>query len=118
MGSQTVTSSYGCKFQLNGRLEIVSWVLDNLPGKISFLTRSVALQREHRPASTNKLDGRSNEMFIHLPGCFSAGSSMTEALQQVKEVIECHLEGLVTTKRFQRQPNAMKSTAYPSVVPG
>ena len=30
-----------------------------------------------------------------LPGCFSAGSSMVEALQQAKEAIECHLEGLL-----------------------
>ena len=30
-----------------------------------------------------------------LPGCFSAGASITEALQQVKEAIECHLEGLL-----------------------
>ena len=30
-----------------------------------------------------------------LPGCFSAGSSMEEALQQAKEAIECHLEGLL-----------------------
>lgn len=29
-----------------------------------------------------------------LPGCFSAGFSMVEALQQVKEAVECHLEGL------------------------
>jgi len=30
-----------------------------------------------------------------LPGCFSAGISMDEALQQAKEAIECHLEGLL-----------------------
>ncbi len=30
-----------------------------------------------------------------IPGCFSAGASIPEALQQVKEAIECHLEGLL-----------------------
>ena len=30
-----------------------------------------------------------------LPGCFSAGESLNEALQQVVEAIECHLEGLL-----------------------
>jgi predicted RNase H-like HicB family nuclease len=30
-----------------------------------------------------------------LPGCFSAGSTMEEALAQVVEAIECHLEGML-----------------------
>lgn len=30
-----------------------------------------------------------------LPGCFSAGESMEEALANVKEAIECHLEGMM-----------------------
>ena len=30
-----------------------------------------------------------------LPGCFSAGATVSEALQQAKEAIECHLEGLL-----------------------
>jgi predicted RNase H-like HicB family nuclease len=30
-----------------------------------------------------------------LPGCFSAGETMDEALTQVVEAIECHLEGLL-----------------------
>lgn len=30
-----------------------------------------------------------------LPGCFSAGESMDEALTQVVEAIECHLEALL-----------------------
>jgi predicted RNase H-like HicB family nuclease len=30
-----------------------------------------------------------------LPGCFSAGSSIDEALAQVVEAIECHIEGLL-----------------------
>jgi len=30
-----------------------------------------------------------------LPGCFSAGSSLEEALAGAKEAIECHIEGLM-----------------------
>ena len=30
-----------------------------------------------------------------LPGCFSAGSTMDEALQSAVEAIECHIEGLL-----------------------
>jgi predicted RNase H-like HicB family nuclease len=30
-----------------------------------------------------------------LPGCFSAGETLDEALQEVIEAIECHLEGLL-----------------------
>ena len=30
-----------------------------------------------------------------IPGCFSAGAFIPEALQQAKESIECHLEGLI-----------------------
>lgn len=30
-----------------------------------------------------------------LPGCFSAGETMEEALEQAREAIECHLEGLM-----------------------
>ncbi len=30
-----------------------------------------------------------------LPGCFSAGSTLDEALENAKEAIECHLEGLL-----------------------
>ncbi len=30
-----------------------------------------------------------------VPGCFSAGHSMEEAIVQAKEAIECHLEGLL-----------------------
>jgi len=29
-----------------------------------------------------------------LPGCFSAGSTMEEAIHNAREAIECHLEGL------------------------
>lgn len=30
-----------------------------------------------------------------LPGCFSAGESIEDAITQAKEAIECHLEGLL-----------------------
>ena len=30
-----------------------------------------------------------------VPGCFSAGSSMEEAILMAREAIECHLEGLL-----------------------
>ncbi|MBE7470037.1 MAG: hypothetical protein DPW09_05620 [Anaerolineae bacterium] len=30
-----------------------------------------------------------------LPGCFSAGETLDEALTQVVEAIECHLEGIL-----------------------
>ena len=30
-----------------------------------------------------------------LPGCFSAGESVDDAINQAKEAIECHLEGLI-----------------------
>ena len=31
-----------------------------------------------------------------LPGCFSAGNTIEEALSQAVEAIECHIEGLLT----------------------
>ena len=30
-----------------------------------------------------------------LPGCFSAGCTLDEALENVKEAIECHIEGML-----------------------
>ena len=29
-----------------------------------------------------------------LPGCFSAGSTIEEAIENAREAIECHIEGL------------------------
>ena len=34
-------------------------------------------------------------MVPDLPGCFSAGSTIEEAIQNAHEAIECHLEGLL-----------------------
>lgn len=33
-----------------------------------------------------------------LPGCFSAGNSFNEAMENAKEAIECHIEGLLLDK--------------------
>jgi len=33
-----------------------------------------------------------------LPGCFSAGSTIEEAVENTKEAIECHLQGLLLDK--------------------
>jgi predicted RNase H-like HicB family nuclease len=30
-----------------------------------------------------------------IPGCFSAGTSVDEAIEMAKEAIECHIEGLI-----------------------
>jgi predicted RNase H-like HicB family nuclease len=35
-----------------------------------------------------------------LPGCFSAGSTIEEALTMVKEAIECHIEGMFLDGEF------------------
>lgn len=50
-----------------------------------------------------------------VPGCFSAGETLDEALEQVVEAIECHLEGLLldgepvptpqTVEHHQGNPN-------------
>jgi predicted RNase H-like HicB family nuclease len=50
-----------------------------------------------------------------LPGCFSAGETMDEALTAVTEAIECHLEGLMldgepippptTVERYKDNPD-------------
>ena len=31
----------------------------------------------------------------HLPGCFSAGDTLDEAIESAREAIECHVEGLL-----------------------
>ena len=39
-----------------------------------------------------------------LPGCFSAGSTMDEALVNVKEAMECHIKGLVMDNEEVPEP--------------
>ena len=43
-----------------------------------------------------------------VPGCFSAGSNIDEALQAVKEAIECHLEGLLMDDEPIPQPGSIE----------
>ncbi len=50
----------------------------------------------HYPAVIHKDEDSDFGVTIpDLPGCFSAGASIDEALQQAREAIECHLEGLL-----------------------
>ncbi len=42
-----------------------------------------------------------------LPGCFSAGETLDEALEQAREAIECHLEGLMLDGEPIQLPRAV-----------
>lgn len=44
-----------------------------------------------------------------LPGCFSAGETMDDALQQVVEAIECHIEGLMLDGDTVPMPTSLES---------
>lgn len=39
-----------------------------------------------------------------LPGCFSAGSTIPEALQNAQEAIECHIEGMLADGEYLPDP--------------
>jgi predicted RNase H-like HicB family nuclease len=43
-----------------------------------------------------------------LPGCFSAGATVDEALVEVVEAIECHIEGLLIDEEPIPQPNSIE----------
>ena len=43
-----------------------------------------------------------------LPGCFSAGETMDEALKNAVEAIECHLEGMLLDGEPIPPPNAIE----------
>ncbi|MEK8020193.1 MAG: type II toxin-antitoxin system HicB family antitoxin [Candidatus Parabeggiatoa sp.] len=43
-----------------------------------------------------------------LPGCFSAGDTLDEALENTKEGIECHIEGLLMDDEFLPIPQAIE----------
>ena len=43
-----------------------------------------------------------------LPGCFSAGDTLDEALENTKEAIECHIEGLLMDNEFFPIPQAIE----------
>ena len=43
-----------------------------------------------------------------LPGCFSAGETMDEALEQAVEAIECHVEGLMIHEEAIPRPKSIE----------
>lgn len=43
-----------------------------------------------------------------LPGCFSVGTTMEEALEAVREAIECHLEGMLIDNEPLPEPSAIE----------
>jgi len=43
-----------------------------------------------------------------LPGCFSAGDTLDEALENTKEAIECHIEGLLMDEELIPIPQAIE----------
>jgi len=46
-----------------------------------------------------------------LPGCFSAGESIDDALAQVVEAIECHVEGMLIDGEPIPQPTSIEAHA-------
>ena len=44
-----------------------------------------------------------------LPGCFSAGESMDDALTQAVEAIECHIEGLLMDEEYVPAPSSIET---------
>jgi len=45
---------------------------------------------------------------LDLPGCFSAGDTLDEALENAKEAIECHIEGLLMDEEFVPIPQTIE----------
>lgn len=43
-----------------------------------------------------------------LPGCFSAGDTLEEALENTKEAIECHIEGLLMDEELIPIPQVIE----------
>lgn len=43
-----------------------------------------------------------------LPGCFSAGSSMEEAIENAREAILCHVEGMIADQEPIPQPTTIE----------
>jgi len=43
-----------------------------------------------------------------LPGCFSAGETLDEALQEVVEAIECHIEGMLADEESIPSPQTIE----------
>lgn len=44
-----------------------------------------------------------------LPGCFSAGKTMEEAIENVKEAILCHIEGLIIDEECIPEPGLIEN---------
>lgn len=45
---------------------------------------------------------------LDLPGCFSAGETVDEAMDQAKEAIECHLEAMIQDEEAIPQPRPLE----------
>ena len=45
---------------------------------------------------------------LDLPGCFSAGETIDEAIEQAKEAIECHLEALIQDEEVLPLPSPLE----------
>jgi predicted RNase H-like HicB family nuclease len=45
---------------------------------------------------------------LDLPGCFSAGDTLDEALENAKEAIECHIEGILMDEEFVPIPQTIE----------
>lgn len=44
-----------------------------------------------------------------LPGCFSAGETLDDAMAQAVEAIECHIEGLLMDEEFVSPPSSIET---------
>jgi predicted RNase H-like HicB family nuclease len=53
-----------------------------------------------------------------LPGCFSAGDSLDNALKQAQEAIELHIEGLLEDNQTVPIPKSIDHHAKSSIPPG
>ena len=47
-----------------------------------------------------------------LPGCFSAGDTLDEAINSAQEAIECHIEGMLMDNEEIPQPTEIDEQAY------
>ncbi len=63
----------------------------------------------HYPVVIHKDPGSDYGVTVpDLPGCFSAGTTVDEALVEVVEAIECHIEGLLIDEEPIPQPNSIE----------
>jgi predicted RNase H-like HicB family nuclease len=45
---------------------------------------------------------------LDLPGCFSSGETIDDAMDQAKEAIECHLDAMIQDEEAIPQPNPLE----------